>query len=93
MDTTSLASKSSYCSEGAPQKGKSELCPYVCHDRCIWFPAFFSFFSASFLLTLLHSGAIPSLVVKQGAEQRLLNANHSLDVLILLHFMLLVDLC
>jgi len=37
VDITSFALKSSYCSKGATQKGKSELCPYdyVCHDRCI----------------------------------------------------------
>ena len=66
VDITSFASKSSYCSEGAPQKSKSELCPYVCYDRCIWFPAFLVISSASLLLTLLHSGAILPLVLKTG---------------------------
>jgi len=39
--TISLASKSLYGSESAPQKGESELCPYVCQDRCSWLLAFF----------------------------------------------------
>jgi len=48
VDITSFASKSSYCSKGAPQKGKSELCPDVCYDRCIRLPQRFSaIFSAS----------------------------------------------
>ena len=50
MDITSFASKSLYCSNGAPQKGKPELCPYVGYDRCIPLPAFFScFFCQSFV--------------------------------------------
>jgi len=33
---TSFASKASlYCRKGTPQKGKSELCSNVSHDRCI----------------------------------------------------------
>ena len=32
VEITLFASKSLYCSKGAPQKGKSELCPY---DICI----------------------------------------------------------
>ena len=82
MDITSFASKSSYCSEGAPQKGKSELCPYVCHGRCIWLPAFFSYFFASLLLTVLHSGAIPPLVVKT----RGLNEDFSMSITLWLYF-------
>ena len=65
MDITLFASKSSYHSKGAPQKNKSELCPYVCYDRCIWLQLRFSaIFSPSLFLTLLHSGAIPPVVVK-----------------------------
>ena len=33
MNITSFSSKSSYCSKGAPQKSKPELCPYVRYDR------------------------------------------------------------
>ena len=40
MDITSFALKPSYCNKGAPQKSKSELCPYVCYDRCMWLSAF-----------------------------------------------------
>jgi len=45
--------QSSFCSEGAPQKGKSDLCLYVCYDRCIWLPVVFSyFFCQSFVDTV-----------------------------------------
>ena len=63
MNITSFASKSSYCNKGV-QKSKPELCSYVRYDRCIRLPAFFSYFSASLLFTLLHSGAILLIVVK-----------------------------
>jgi len=42
VSVTPFASKASYCSKGAPQKCKSELCSNVCHDRCIWLNMFFS---------------------------------------------------
>jgi len=73
--------QSSYCSKGAPQNGKSELCPYVNYDRCIWLPVLCSyFFSQSFV----DSGTIPPLVIKdKGIEWRLFNLNHSLVILIL----------
>ena len=66
MNITSFASKSSYCSKGAPQKSKPELCPYVRYDRCICHGSlrFLAIFSASLLFTLLHSGAVLPVVVK-----------------------------
>jgi len=91
VDITSFALKSPYCSEHAPQKGKSELCPYVCYD--IGSLRFSAIFSASILLTLLHSGAIPPLVVKTRGLNEDFSVNHSLVVLLLFFFMLLVDLC
>ena len=42
--------EASYWSEGAPQKSKSELCPYVCYDRCIRLLAFFSYFFCQFFV-------------------------------------------
>jgi len=45
------------------KNSKSELL-HVGYDRCIWLSAFFSYFSASLLLTLLYSGAIPPVVGK-----------------------------
>jgi len=60
-----FASKASYCSKGVPQKYKYEYCSNVGRDRCIWLLRFSAIFSASlFLLTLMHAGAIPPLVVK-----------------------------
>jgi len=51
--------------QGWSSKGQlSFVLTYVITDRCIWLPTFFSYFSASLLLTLLHSGAIPPLVAK-----------------------------
>jgi len=51
VDITSFASKSSYGSKGqGAQKSKSELCPYVCYDRCIRLPPLFSYFFASFFV-------------------------------------------
>ena len=44
MNIAPFASKASYCSKDALQKCKSELCSNVSHDRCIWLPAFFSYF-------------------------------------------------
>jgi len=42
---TSLALTSSYFSKGATQIGKFELCPYGCHDRCIYMaPCIFQLF-------------------------------------------------
>jgi len=50
---------------GWSSKGQlSFVLTYVITDRCIWLPTFFSYFSASLLLTLLHSGAIPPLFAK-----------------------------
>ena len=72
MGITSHALKSSCCSKVAPQNGKSELCPYVCDDRRIWFPVFISYFFASLLLTLVHSGANLPLVVKTSSKSCLL---------------------
>ena len=82
--------KSLYCSESAPQKGLSELCPYVCYDRCTWLPALLSyFFCQSFAFW-----CNPSTCEDKGIEWRLLYFNHSLVVLILdFFFILLVDLC
>ena len=73
MNITSFASKSSYCSKGAP--------PHVCYDKCIPLPAFFSYFSASLLFTLLHSGAIPPVVVKT----RGLNEDFSMSITLWLY--------
>jgi len=44
VNFASFASKTSYCSKGAQQKNKSEVCSNVSYDSCIWLPAFFSFF-------------------------------------------------
>ena len=95
MNITSFASKSSYCSKGAPQKSKPELCPYVRYDRCIRLHAFYSYF---FCQSFVHSVAFwchpSSCCEDKGIEWRLLFINHSLVVFILLLlFMLLVDLC
>ena len=84
---TSFVSKAWYCSEGAPQTRKSELCLYVCHDRYIWLTAFFGYFFASLLLTLLHSGAIPPLVVKTRVLDALTAIQHFRQVvLVSLHY-------
>ena len=99
MDITSFASKSSYCSKDAPQKSKSELSPYVWYDRCIWLPAFFSYFFYHCLsLTLLHARACLHLLWRQEDWMKTsdfsIYVNHSLVVLILcLFFMLLANLC
>jgi len=83
-DITSLASKSSYCSKGAPQKGKSEHCSnvklYVMTDA-YGSLSFSTIFSASLLLTLLHSGAIPLVVVKTTG----LNEDFSMSITLWLH--------
>jgi len=53
VDITSFASKSSYGSKGqGAQKSKSELCPYVCYDRCIRLPPLFSYFFCQFFCLL-----------------------------------------
>ena len=93
VNITLFASKSSYCSKGAPQKGKSELCPCVCYDKCMWLSAFFSnfFCHVDSVAFWCHPS---SCCENKGIEWRLLYVNHSLVVLILLlFFMLLVDLC
>ena len=54
---------------------------------------FSAIFSASLLFTLLHSGAIPPVVVKTRGLNEDFFVNHSLVVFILLLFMLLVDIC
>jgi len=55
---------------------------------------FSAIFSASLLFTLLHSGAIPPVVVKTRGLNEDFYVNRSLIVFILLLlFMLLVDLC
>ena len=66
VSITPFTSKASYCSKGAPQKGKSELCSilmYVMTDiygsLCFW-----AIFSASLLLTWVHCGAVSPVVVK-----------------------------
>ena len=93
VDITSFASKSSYCSKGAPQKSKSELCPYVCYDRCIRLPAAI-FFCQSFVYSVAFWCHPSSCCEDKGIEWRLLYVNHSLVVFILLLlFMSLVDLC
>jgi len=94
MDITLFASKSSYCSKGASQKNKSELCPYVCYDRWVRLPAFFSyFFCQSFVYSVAFWCHPSSCCEDKGIEWRLLYVNHSLVVFILLIlFMLLVDL-
>jgi len=83
-----LALKALYWSK-VSQESKSELCSNVGHDRCIWLPAFFS----QFLLTLVHSGAIPP----HAVNTRGLNKDFSMSVTLWLYlpflfFMLLVDL-
>ena len=95
MNITLFASKSLYCSKGAPQKSKPELCPYVGYDRCIWLPAFFSyFFCQPFVYSVAFWCHPSSCCEDKGIEWRLLCVNHSLIVFILLlFFMLLVDLC
>ena len=57
MDITSLVSKSSYCIKGAPQQGKSELCPCFMHVMTdaygsLHFSAIFLHFSAIMLIIL-----------------------------------------
>jgi len=81
INATPLERLQQYCSEGAPQKCKSELCPHVCYDRCIWLPAFSAIFSASLLLTLVHSGVNPPLVVKT----RGLNEGFSMSITLCLY--------
>jgi len=78
-----LASKSSHCSKGAPQKGKSKLCPYVMYVMTDAYDSlhFSAIFSASLLLILLHSGAIPPLVVKT----RGLNEDFSISITLWLY--------
>jgi len=94
VDITLFASKSSYCSKGAPQKSKPELCPYVCDDRCIRLPAFFGyFFCKSFVYSVAFCCHPSSCCEDKGFEWRLFYVNHSLVVFILFLFMLLVDLC
>ena len=94
VDITLFALKSSYCSKGAPQKGKSKLCPYACNDRCIRLHAFFSYcFCQSFVDSVVFWCHPSSCCEDKGIEWRLLYVNHSLVVFILLFFVLLVDLC
>jgi len=72
---------------GAPSftgnQSESKLCPYVCHERCIWLPAFFSyFFSASLFVSSVAFWCHPSSCCEdKGIEWRLLNVHHSLVVL------------
>jgi len=83
VDITSFASKSSYCSKGAPQKSNLSLVlMYVMTDA--YGPLRFSaVFSASLLFTiiLLHSGAIPPVVVKT----RGLNEDFSMSITLWLY--------
>ena len=91
---TLFALKASYCIKGVPQKGKSEHCPYVCYDRCRWLSAFFSyFFCQSFVDSVVFWCHPSSCCEDKGIEWRVLYVNHSLVVLILLFFILLVYLC
>ena len=55
VSSTSLASKASYCSEGAPQKGKSELCSNVVITGAYGSLRFSAIFSASPLFILVPS--------------------------------------
>jgi len=89
VNITPFAAKFSYCSKGAPQKSKPELCPYVRCDRCIRLPAFFSYFFCQSFFTLLHSGAIPPVVVKT----RGLNEDFSMSITLWLYLSFSFSCC
>jgi len=96
VNITPFALKSSYCSKGAPQKSKPELCPYVC---MLWqmhtAPCVFQlFFCQPYIYSVAFWCHPSSCCEDKGIEWRLLYVNHSLIVFILLLLsMLLVDLC
>jgi len=77
VNISSFASKSSYCSKGAPHKSKplSFVLMYVVTDA-YGSLRFSAIFSASLLFTLLHSGAILPVVVKT----RGLNEDFSMSI-------------
>ena len=76
------------------QKGRSELCSNVSHDRCIWLPVFLSNFFSQIFVDIGVFWYHPTTCKIMEIEWRLFNVNHSMFVLIfLLFFMLLVDPC
>ena len=90
VDITSFASKSWYCSEGAPQKSKSELCPYVCYDRCIRLPVFFSYFFCESFVYSVPFWCHPSRVV---VKTRGLNEDFSMSITFWLHLSFYLSCC